>query len=377
MGKKKICFVNPTILLKRPIAQLAQKLDNDYEISVLAPRPVFRERNKSLHYSRLKKVDVRDYPVANLGLGSEWPVPGLRFFGEAWSALKNNDIVHIWVPFYCSSTSLVLMKRLFFRKKKLILTMDTIPGLSFRMGGMMDSLFRAYYKTVGKLVFSGADVITLYGESMKSYARKAGIPMKKVKITPTGTDLKIKKHSRNIRKEFGIGRDEKVVLFVGLLVERKGLDLVVETAEQLRGTGARFLIVGDGPSRKKYEWLVKKKGLKNVTFIGFRKDVHNFYNEADVFFLPSRGEGLPGVVMEAMAYGLPVVSSDTPCIPDLVKSGRTGYLCKLNNVEEFSKRIEELIRDEKKRSKMGAEGKKKIKEFSWGKAIENYEKQYK
>ena len=368
----KICYSNPTFLMKRPISEIAMKLSKEeYSVSVLTPRKVFEKRDKSLHHADLRGVNVVDYSCIDLPGQSEWPILNPFFFFTAWKMLKENDVVHMWVPFYKSNTIIALLKNLFFRNKKLILTMDTIPGYSFSMGAL-DPAFRLYYRTFGKMVFSAADKITIYGNSMKKFAKKAGVPMDKLEITPTGVDLKVKKKDKDVRKKWKIDKKEKIVLFMGILVDRKGIDTIIKVAEKFQGKKKRvkFLILGDGPNREKYEQDVKDKKLKNVIFTGFRKDIHNFCHEADVFFLPSRGEGMAGVIMEALSYGLPVVSSNIPGTIDILDSEN---LCSVENVDCYCKKISKTLKKGKKKSN----SKDLIRAYSWDKNIKHYKLLYK
>jgi glycosyltransferase involved in cell wall biosynthesis len=92
--------------------------------------------------------------------------------------------------------------------------------------------------------------------------------------------------------------------------------------------------------------------------------------------LPAEGEGLPGVVMEAMSYGVPCVASNIPCIPDLIDDGKSGYLCDKDNPEEFAARIKEILKSNEKWEILSKEALKKIKTFEWKEVINKYKKMY-
>ncbi|MBN1376942.1 glycosyltransferase family 4 protein [Candidatus Woesearchaeota archaeon] len=369
---KRICFSNPTLLMKRPIAQISEKVNG--KVKVFTPRKAFSDKDNSMHYSKLK-VDVESYPCFSLGMGFEWPVP-ICFLPRAWKVLRDNDIIHMWVPFYLSHTMMAVLKKFFFRRKKLILTMDTIPAYSFSMGKFMDFLFKVYFKTFGRIVFSAADEITLYGESFRKYAEKAGVPVKKIRITPTGIDVNVKKSDRDIRKEFGIGKNEKIVLGIGICNNRKGIDNFVKTAEKFKRKDVHFIWVGGGSKLNEFKALNKRLNA-NIIFTGFRRDVYNFYNQADLFFFPSRGEGLAGVIMEAMVYGLPVVSSDIAGNRDLISNNRNGCLCKKEDVKGYARKINTLLENKKSRDKFISNSKEKIKnKYEWGKNIKGFMRLY-
>ena len=387
MKKPRICFVNPPVLLKRPISELSHKLSiKGYKTSILIPKKLFKKRDASLHHSSLvEKSRIYTYSVINPPfIKAEQPLPMTPMFCiNIIKAIQNNDIIHMWVPYYLTSFKVMLAKKLFFPKKKLILTMDTVPGYSFSMGKTWDAIFRVYNKLFRWLIFRTPDIITLYGESLVPYALKAGVPNEKIRVIPTGIcmikyDKKTaEKNREEIRKELSIKPEAFVILYAGLLVPRKGIDKIIQIADKLRKEAVVFLLAGDGPKRKEYEAKVKKLNLeKKVLFLGWRADMHKLYQVTDLLLLPAEGEGLPGVVMEAMIHGVPCVASNIPCIPDLIENGRSGFLCEKNNINEFTVRIRYLIKDENKRKTMGEKALKKIKMFEWEKVILKYEGLY-
>jgi len=92
--------------------------------------------------------------------------------------------------------------------------------------------------------------------------------------------------------------------------------------------------------------------------------------------LPSEGEGLPGVVMEAMSQGLPSVCSNIPCIPDLIDNNKNGFLCNKDGVGEFANNVNLLIKKKNLRDTFGKDARIKIKQFSWDKSLKKYEDLY-
>jgi glycosyltransferase involved in cell wall biosynthesis len=387
--KPQICYVNPTMLIKRPVSEISSRMaDADFKTSILIPKKLFRKEDASLHHSKLmSKSNVHAYGTVNLPfMSSEQPLPLSFFFCKyAWKALKENDIIHMWVPYYLTNLKILFLKRLFFRKKKLILTMDTVPGYSFSMGKTMDFLFKSYTRIFRGVLFGAPDIITLYGESMVPYALKAGVSQKKIRVISTGIQLRKNdgresgKNRIETRKKLGISikPDTTVILYAGLLVPRKGIHKIIMMADKLRNEDIVFLLAGDGPRRKEYEQQAKKLGLENkIIFLGWRTDMAKLYQASDIFLLPAEGEGLPGVVMEAMSYGVPCIASNIPCIPDLIDDGKSGFLCEKDDVDMFTKRVKELLHDRQKRERFGREARRRIALFDWSKVIKKYEALY-
>ncbi len=383
MGKqiKRICYVNPGINVKRPISFLMNKLKNErYIVTVLLPKKKYEiKREDTRYYDDFKGINLLTYPIWTKSSGFIWPIPiNLDFFRRCWKVLRENDIIHIWTAFYPNTFITCLLKLLFFKKKTLILTMDTFPAYSFKVSSILDILFKLYFKTIGKIPFYASNYITIYGKSFFKYARKIGIPKRKIVITPTGIELSPKTPDRNIRKLFNISSNKKIVLFVGLHNKRKGIDLIIKTARLLKDENIIFLLVGDGPERIKSIKEVSKIGLnEKVLFLGTRLDLYNFYNQSDVFFLPSRGEGLAGVLMEAMIYQVPIVTSNIPGTRDLVNHLENGLLCETENYRCYAESIKRILQDDKLSNRFKINGLNKMRtKFLWENNIKKYELLY-
>lgn len=149
---------------------------------------------------------------------------------------------------------------------------------------------------------------------------------------------------------FGQG-GQKVVLFVGRLAEKKGVAYLLAAIRQV---DAMLVIVGDGPLRKELE--KQAAGMKNkVQFLGTKThgELKTIYASADLFVCPSitaedgDQEGLPLVLMEAMASGLPVVASDSGGIAQMVKHEVNGLLCREKDVDQLAANINRMLTDEK------------------------------
>ena len=376
---KKICFSCPTVFLKRPIAEIISRL-NEFSTELFIPYNIITGY-LNIHCDKLKDGKINAYPSINLPfLSSEWPIPLNPFiFIKLIKVFLKNDIIHSWVPFYINNTLISIMKRLFFRNKRYILTMDTFPALSFKTGKITDLLFKIYYKTIGRLTFSAADKIVIYTKSMKHLAIEAGIPRNKIIVIPTGIDVKMKKREKNIREEFNIALDEKIILFVGLFVPRKGIDLILKVAEKLKDYKVRFILVGDGPMKGQCQKFIEENHLQSkIIFTGYRRDVHNFYHDCDLFFFPSRGEGLPGVIMESMVYGVAVISSNIPGTKDLIQNNYNGFLCELEDINCYVEKIKLLLQNNELRERFIKNSKEIIrKRFNWEKNIELFKELYK
>jgi colanic acid/amylovoran biosynthesis glycosyltransferase len=156
------------------------------------------------------------------------------------------------------------------------------------------------------------------------------------------------------------------VLFVGRLVPQKGHAVLLEAVALLaeRGRELELVLAGDGPMRPALEALAARIGVsERVRFLGAvgQEQIRALYEEASVFCLPSFAEGLPTVLMEALAMELPVISTRINGAPELVRDGVTGLLVTPGRADELADAIERLIEDPALGARMGSAGREAVR----------------
>lgn len=188
-----------------------------------------------------------------------------------------------------------------------------------------------------------------------------------VHVIPNGVDTEVFQPSRTSE-----ARGERFrILFVGRLHELKNIHMVLRSAARLEADGIAVSIdlVGDGPERPALEALAAELGLApRVTWHGWRPkdEVAALYRRASCLVNPSRYEGMPNTVLEAMASGLPVVASDVGGNNDLVRSSETGFLFPLADPQALTRALGELARDPALRERMGARARAlAVSDYSW------------
>jgi glycosyltransferase involved in cell wall biosynthesis len=160
-----------------------------------------------------------------------------------------------------------------------------------------------------------------------------------------------------IRRRLGIAADDIVVGSVGRLSPQKNPHDFVSVAELLsRGrTGLRFVYVGDGPMRGEVEGAIESAGLSDrVLLLGVRDDVPDLLRAVDIFILTSLWEGLPRVVLQALATGVPVVAYDTAGIKEAVREGANGHLVAPGDVDGMVSKLGPLVDDPELRDRLSA-----------------------
>jgi glycosyltransferase involved in cell wall biosynthesis len=155
------------------------------------------------------------------------------------------------------------------------------------------------------------------------------------------------------------------LLSVGRLEREKGHSVLLDAIARLRdhGTTVRLDLVGDGTRLAALQRQVRDLGIERlVTFSGAvgQDRIREHYERADAFCLPSLGEGIPVVLMEALAMGLPAIASNTMGIPELIEDGVTGLLVPAGRPDELGHAIERLARDRSLGRRLGESGRRKV-----------------
>ena len=162
--------------------------------------------------------------------------------------------------------------------------------------------------------------------------------------------------------------DNKQVIFVGRYNEQKGLEYLVKTWEGVYQKHKDWILhmYGEGEQKSMLNHLIQEAGLENIIIVHEPTiQIMEKYLESSMFLLTSRFEGLPMVLIEAMACGLPIVSFDCPWGPaDVIRDGEDGFLVEYLNTDEAVERVCQLIENPEQRKTMGANARVNIQRYS-------------
>jgi glycosyltransferase involved in cell wall biosynthesis len=167
------------------------------------------------------------------------------------------------------------------------------------------------------------------------------------------------------RKEWQIDDRAIVIGTVGRLVPVKGQSILLESFRTLRNSkyNVKLLLVGDGPLRGHLEAEVKRLSLEQeVLFAGHQEQSYDFINMMDIFVLPSLHEGIPMVLLEALALKKPVIASRVGGIPEVVSHGTSGILVKPANPDELATGLKRLVEDHEKAQQLGNAGRCRVEQ---------------
>ena len=345
---------------------LTDKLDKGrFDVFLASPlKGIF----KKLKSSKIKKI--------NLNLVREIsPISDFQNFLKIIVLIRKNkfDIVHT------HSSKAGFLARLAARIGGVPVILYTPHGFGYIQ---FKGFKRELYKLVERFAASLSDRILVQSESEKTIAIEDKIaPIDKFQVIENSIDAKKfnqKTSLPDFMKRMPIG--SLFVTMVARLERPKRPEDLIRAAEIVaKGINKiYFLFVGDGSLRKSMERLTTDKSLgERVLFLGHRDDIPSILHGSHVFVLASSSEGMPAVVLEAMAAKKPVIGTDTKGIKDVIENGTNGYLFKDGDYKSLAKYIMSLVKNKTLATEFGKEGYKRItRRFSVGRMITKIERVY-
>ena len=206
---------------------------------------------------------------------------------------------------------------------------------------------------------------------LEQYNKLYRIPKEKLEYIPNAINLKdfnINENRENLRRKLNFENGEILILFVGRLEKAKGLIELINSFESLSNKykHIKLLIAGNGSLR---DFIIgKSKRNKSIIYLGHKsfEELKKIYRISDIFVLPTHYDSFPNVILEAMAFELPIISTLVEGPLTAVEDKKNGFLIKPKDKKELTEKLEILINKEELRKKMGKYGRKKIEEeFNW------------
>ncbi len=175
-------------------------------------------------------------------------------------------------------------------------------------------------------------------------------------------------------------KKEKIIFTASRLAPEKGIEYLIQAVRILseKMKNVKLVIAGEGPLRKQLENFTGQQGIKEIVkFLGYQENVSKYISQADVVVLPSLWEGLPNILIEAMAMKKPVVATAVGGTKEIVKDGENGFLVEPKNAMALAEKIKRILDDEKIAINFGENGYRFVREnFDLFLMISSYEKLY-
>jgi glycosyltransferase involved in cell wall biosynthesis len=227
-------------------------------------------------------------------------------------------------------------------------------------------------------------VVTGGERTRRGLVDRDGLAADRVAAFPIGLDVEYFRPAPadpDLRLELGLSNKQLLVGLISYLRTYKGHEYFIEAARQIlaKRDDVTFIIVGEGPEEQPIRRLIEQLGLTSrIRMLGFRNDLLNVFRSLDVFVIPSvEGDTIPQVLMQALAMGLPVVSTTVGSIPDVVIEGETGFVVPPRDAQALADRVLPLLDDAGLRARMGANGRALVERFySIDKMLDRMEEVY-
>jgi glycosyltransferase involved in cell wall biosynthesis len=315
---------------------------------------------------RAAEIRVPVQPVARLPLGLAGVRQAPSLARELRGAAPAVFHAHLSWPL---AAKYALAAAALARVPAIVATVHLIPEFTLDRSNRLQ--LQLLSRFVGRYVAVSSDIATRLSEEL-------GWPAAKIDVVHNGVDIDdfALPPGPDVRSELAGSREGPVFLTVARLDQQKGHDVLLRAATRV--ADGRFVLAGEGPERPLLEALAAELRLGDrVLFLGRRSDVPDLLAAADAFVLPSRFEGSPLAVLEAMAAGKPVVCSAIGGTDELVVHGETGLLVPVGDADALSAALRELAADSSLRARLGAAGRERAKQhFSLADSTSRVERIY-
>ncbi|MDD2285997.1 MAG: glycosyltransferase family 4 protein [Paludibacter sp.] len=344
---------------------LAKELEKqNNEIHIITPYPDPNKNTTSIHIHR---HPIHTYP-------DEHPIrafiDGLIFFRKTMKTIKEirPDIIH--AQNITNSIPAYLAWKIYH-----IPYVICIHGNLELMGPFLPDFLKRFWPKFPHIK-AAAEIIALTNEMATRFGKELGkIPA----VIPNGVDLERFYPAQIDEKKISIS---PVILTLSRIDNKKGLEYAIESMTKIHAKfpTAKLQIVGEGEYRKELENLAEKNTLSaTVEFTGLvpNSEVPNYLRNADLFLLPSLYEGLPLTLLEAMACGLPIISTPVSIAPEIIATWKNGYIIPFKSPDAISKSVIDLLSNPDKRRQCAENSNRAAKEtLSWEKVAKKYTELY-
>lgn len=333
-----------------------------------------REKNNTKFVAECKRdgINIIDIPFRRGGfITNIFQIPVLNKFLKR----EKFDIVHV----HTETGGFMLRLSCLIQSKCNTKFVYTPHGMSFWKGSSLKS--QLVYRPLERWICSAMDMNLGMNmeevENLEQWNKRTAHYVHGVGLNVARMQNPVRSREQ-MREEFGLTESDKFIASIGELDDNKNHITVIKALATLGRKDFKYVVCGVGPNKDMLLEEAERTGLKdNVILAGYRSDIPDVLNAADIFVFPSFHEGMPVSALEAMACGLPIICSEIRGNVDIIREGDNGYLFQPSDVETLARKLEYLLDDAEKRKIMGLKNKENVKDFSLESVTEELKRIYK
>jgi len=317
------------------------------------------------------EVEVSNYPLF------EFPLYSLALTSKLVEVyeFEKLDLIHVHyaIP---HSVSAYLAKQILSENKENVKIVTTLHGTDITLVGLEPSFLPLIKFSIEK-----SDGVTAVSRFLKDKTLTTYNVNREIEVIPNFVDVEVYKPQENCAfKQHFAPNNEKILVHISNFRPVKRVTDVIKVFEIVRNKiPSKLILAGDGPDRTECEKLVRELKIKNdVYFLGKQEAVVDILNAGDLFLLLSQSESFGLSALEALACGLPCITTSIGGLPELVIHNETGYLAEIGDVERMAKYAIDLLTNSNKYKKFSENARKRAVEFfNKEKIVSIYEEYYK
>jgi N-acetyl-alpha-D-glucosaminyl L-malate synthase BshA len=316
------------------------------------------------------EVEISNYPLF------EFPLYTLSLSSKMVEVaeFENLDLLHVHyaIP---HATSAFLAKEML-KKKKDLKIITTLHGTDITLVGLEPS-----FLPLVRFSIENSDGVTAVSRFLKEKTLTNYSCEKEIEVIPNFVDTELFKPNNNcdFRKHLAPQGEKLLVHTSNFRTVKRVTDTIRIFEKVQKEIPAKLILVGDGPERSECERLCRQLELfDKVKFLGKQDGLVEILSSCDIFLIPSQSESFGLAALEAMACGLPVISSSVGGLPELVRHNETGFIAEIGDTDRMSKYALELLSNDKKYKMFSDNARDRaVKKFDKSIVVPFYEEYYK
>tara|TARA_Y100000389_G_scaffold66535_1_gene62635 strand:+ start:8112 stop:9242 length:1131 start_codon:yes stop_codon:yes gene_type:complete len=315
------------------------------------------------------EVNVPDYPLF------KYQPYELALSSRLVDVVKANKIdvlhVHYAIP---HAYAAYMAKKMLLDSGIQIPIVTTLHGTDITLVGS-----HPFYKPAVTFSINHSDRVTAVSESLKQDTLRLFDIKKNINVIPNFIDTeKIKLKGKPCERSLLAEKEEKILTHISNFRPLKRIMDVISIFEGVQPKiKSKLMMVGEGPEKKRAIQYVNEKGLEEqVLFLGNSNEIDKILCYSDLFLLPSEKESFGLSALEAMAHGVPIISSDAGGIPEVNKHGKTGYLSKIGDTESMTLNALSLLQNESLHKSFKRQAEQHAEKFNLEIVVNQYESIY-